>query len=150
LAPSSAQSPPKIFGSWSLDCPADRPRCFLSQIVAVDPEGRQVVLGASVELGPPGAPPMIHFRLTRHVEINPGLGVKVDDAPELRLAISTCAQQACEAAGRLTPFVESLFSTGRVAQIAFIGPEARQVVVPLRLAEFTAAMAALRRAGEAP
>jgi invasion protein IalB len=143
------------FGSWGVNCasprnartsdapPANR-RCIISQIVAADPTARRVILGVTVDLFDSPDVPTIHFRLSPGAKKEAGIGLKIDDGPEFRLPIGSCDQARCEAAGRLTGDVRQAFLSGRVAQIAFIGPDGRQIVAPVALAGFREALEALR------
>lgn len=57
----------EIFGAWSLICPAkteDISKCQISQAVASDPKGQNILLGVSVHFAGMPKMPVIDFRLT--------------------------------------------------------------------------------------
>ena len=140
-------------GSWAMRCapvqgaPAAVTVCSLSQVVAADPAGQRVVLGVTVDLLESPTVPTIRFRLGTATRREAGIGLRIDDGPELRLAIGQCDARRCEAAGRLAPDVLQRLESGRVAQVAFLaGTEARQLTVPVALDGFRDGLAALRAA----
>jgi invasion protein IalB len=141
----------KQFVSWGLSCAvAQDPngnaskRCNISQIVSADPEGKKVVLGVTVDFLDARDVPTMRFRLTPEARKNAGIGIKIDDKPEMRLAIDQCSAKRCEAVGRLTSTVLKMWRTGKVAQLAFIESGGKQVLVPVSLAGFDPALAELR------
>jgi len=140
------------FGSWGYSCAVASDetgraieRCMISQVVAVDPQQRKVVLGLTVGLD--GGVPVLRARFAAHARRAPGVGIKVDDLPGFRLPIDNCDARRCEAVGRMAPPVLKAWLAGKRAQFAFVqeaGKDGKQVVLPLSLAGFPAALAALR------
>lgn len=151
--PPAAMQGEKRFSSWGLSCKGDQAavkeveaaseNCVISQIVAADLKGERVLLGVIVDYLDSPTVPIIHFRFSPSARPAPGIGVKIDAQPEMRLAISNCNAQRCEASGRLVPDVLRLFQAGRVAQVAFIAENDKQVTLPLVLTGFDMALAAL-------
>lgn len=151
-APSQeAGAPQTQAGRWGVVCgptPSGvrrpEPRCAIAQIVAADPAGQKVVLGTTVDFFDSPEVPTIRFRFSADAERNAGLGIKIDNGLEFRLAISGCDAQKCEAFGRLSGPVLNALQKGRLAQVAFISRSSGEVNAPLSLAGFAEALEALR------
>lgn len=139
----------KIYGAWSLMCAGQGGPCQLSQVVARDPSGQQVVLGATVVLAAanPGGPPrpMLEFRMSPDVVQKAGIGLKIGDGPEYRLRMSKCDTRACLASGWLEGDLRKALATSPVAQVAFLMPPKQQLAVPLSLAGFEEGVQALQQ-----
>lgn len=132
------------YGAWSLICsPKPAERCILSQMVATDPQGRQVVLGATVVLE--GNTPRLDLRFSPQAVAEAGLGIKIGDQAEYRLAMSDCSAQTCLASGWLEPPLLSQLQQAPGAQVAYMMPGGRQMLVPLSLQGFQAGLDALRQ-----
>lgn len=152
IAASAAESRPDArFGAWGVTCAVPlidsglgAERCIAAQVVTAGPNRRGVLLGVALDYFDSAGTPTIHFRFAPGAIRNAGIGVKVDDLPSLRLAISDCDARRCEAAGRLTGDIEATLRAGRLAQVAFLGPDRRQIVVPVALNGIGAALDALR------
>lgn len=139
-------------GTWGFSCAvagdgkgAELERCMVSQIVASDPRKRQVVLGLTVDYVDSERVPTLRARFSPHAQRRAGIGIKVDATPDMRLAISDCDVRRCEAVGRLTPQVLGRLRGGKLAQFAFLQQGGAQVVLPVSLNGFGAALAALDR-----
>jgi invasion protein IalB len=147
------QSPvtlPARFSSWSLSCEGTQDvkdltskRCAISQIVTTNPKSAKVLLGVTVDYRDSPSVPTIHFRFSPTARVAPGIGIKIDELAEMRLPISDCNAQRCEASGRLVPDVLKLWQSGRLAQVAFIAENDKQVTLPVSLDGFPMAIAAL-------
>lgn len=138
------------FESWGLSCAvaldargSPLERCMVSQRVAIDPEGQKVVLGVTVDYADSPAVPTMRIRFSARANVKAGIGIKIDERPEMRLAINNCNSRRCESVGRLTPKVLKLWRRGKNAQVAFIEPGGKQVLVPVSLSGFDAALSAL-------
>ena len=123
----------KIFGSWSLVCSES---CALSQVTATDPEGRKVVLGVSVYFPPLASVATIDFRISSAAKIDGGVGLKVDDFPSFKLPISRCDEHVCLARGHLQDPILSQFMSGKLAKIAFLLGDSKQMILPFSLIKF--------------
>lgn len=159
VTPAAAQpaAEPQSFGRWQLQClppgHAARPPmlapgerfCILGQLVTTDEARRQVVLAATVDFAEGADSPALRFRLAPAIRRESGLGLKVDDQPEMRLPITACDQRVCIAAGRLTPEVQARLEAGRAGEVNFMMADGRMLPVPLGLAGFGEGMAALRQ-----
>ncbi|MEN9892218.1 MAG: hypothetical protein RLY78_2513 [Pseudomonadota bacterium] len=141
----------RIFGAWSLACPPGRAPCTLSQVVARDPSGRQVVLGASVVMAvadaKPGARPAprprLEFRMSAAAVREAGVGLKIGNGAEYRLPMGRCLPQACTAGGWLDDGLRRALAGAPAAQVAFLMPPRQQVTVPLALTGLTEGLQAL-------
>ncbi|WP_185965135.1 invasion associated locus B family protein [Glacieibacterium frigidum] len=139
-----APPPAKGTGSWAILCgKAPGAPCVASQAVATDRTGRKVVLGAILVLGKPGQPAQFHLRVAPGIDRNAGFGMKLEDGSELRLPVAACSFKSCEASGRLTPAIRARFTKARNAQVAWRLGTGQQMLVPLDLRGFGAALAAL-------
>lgn len=157
LAPATAQVEvdPGVYGLWGMTCaPAlpgsegvsEQQRCAATQVVAADPSGTRVVMGTTIDYFDSASVPTIRFRFSPDAVPSHGVGVKIDNATELHLPISSCDARACEAFGRLTAEPLAAFRNGRVAQIAFISASAgQQITAPLSLAGLAEALDTLGR-----
>ncbi len=128
-------------------CAAEqKQRCSLSQVVATDPAGKNVLLGVAVDQFDSPTVPTIHFRFSATALRDAGLGMKIDDVATLRLPISDCDRQFCQANGRIDEKLLGLMRAGKVIQVAFLTAERKQVTVPVSLSGFNVAIDALREA----
>ena len=127
----------RLFGSWGLLCFDRKPRvCTLSQAVSTEPRGTQVVLGVAVHVDPGSTRPKISFRMSQLALPSAGLGLKIDQAAEYRLPMSTCDERVCLASGWLNGGLRTALENGTVAQVAFLMQDRKQVLVPLSLKGF--------------
>lgn len=120
-------------------------RCIVSQLVAIDPKGEKVVLGLTVDYADSPTVPTMRIRFSPGANMKAGIGIKIDDNPEMRLVINNCNTQRCESVGRLSSKVLMLWRSGRQAQLAFIEQGGKQMLFPISLAGFDAALSALGR-----
>lgn len=118
---------------------------MISQRIAVDPQGEKVVLGITVDYADSPTVPTMRIRFSAGANMKAGIGIKIDDRPEMRLAINNCNAQRCESVGRLSPKVLKLWRSGKLAQLVFIEQGGKQVLLPVSLAGFDAALSALGR-----
>ena len=146
----AAATLPARFSSWSLSCEGTQDvkdltskRCAISQIVTTNPKSARVLLGVTVDYLDSPVVPTIRFRFSPTARVAPGIGIKIDELAEMRLPINDCNVQRCEASGRLVPDVLKLWRSGRLAQVAFIAENDKQVTLPVSLDGFPIAIAAL-------
>ena len=142
----------KTFSSWGLSCAtAQSPegkqveRCMISQMVTNAPKTGKVLLGVTVDYADSNATPTMRFRFAPGAKQKAGVGIKIDNGPEMRLAINSCNEQRCEAVGRLPADVLKLWRNGKLAQLAFIEQGGKQLLLPISLEGFNEALSALRR-----
>jgi invasion protein IalB len=146
------------FASWGLVCevasdPTGRgsERCSISQSVSLDPGRSKVVLGVVADYLDSPDVPTLRFRLAPTAERRAGIGLKIDDRPEMRLPLDDCNAQRCETAGRLRGEVLKRWREGKAVQLAFIDTASgRQVLLPISLDGFVPALDALTRLQRRP
>jgi invasion protein IalB len=143
------ESTERLFGAWSLICSTHKPpRCGLTQVVATDPAGKQVVLGAAVHPVPELGKLRLEFRVSSAVDPKAGIGMKFQDGPEYRLPMSGCAKQFCTASGLLEGAIREALENGKAVQMAFMMPGPKQALVPLALGGFKEGLLALEAASK--
>ena len=121
-------------------------RCSISQAVSLDPGRTKVVLGVVADYLDSPDVLTLRFRLAPTAERRAGIGLKVDDRPEMRLPLDDCNAQRCEAAGRLRGEALKRWREGKAVQLAFIDTSSgRQVLLPISLDGFVPALNALTR-----
>jgi invasion protein IalB len=133
-----------VFGQWSLSC-GNQGRCLLSQLVAKDPEGKNVVLGASItHLGKNNVPVLI-LRVPGSAYEAGGVGIKVDDNQAVQIRYSTCDKSKCESVIKMDQTLLSEFEGGKQAVIAYALTKQHQMTLPLSLSGFDEAYKALQK-----
>lgn len=132
----------KVFGSWSLVCSQ---HCTLSQATALDPAGRNVVMGVSVYFPREGNKAKIDIRITPDAIEKDGIGIKVDAHPSLRLSMSKCDIRVCLASGFLDEPLLKQMKSGTLAKVAFSRKSQKQILFPLSLVGFQKAFSELER-----
>lgn len=140
------------FSAWGLSCSTARDaagkeaeRCMVSQLVGVDPKHPRVVLGVTVDYLNSATVPTMRLRFAAGAQSKAGIGIRIDNSAEMRLPISNCDARRCEAVGQLTPEVLKVWRNGKLAQLAFIGADGQQVLLPIPLKGFDQALTALSR-----
>lgn len=137
----------QVFGGWGLLCFDRKPKvCTLSQSVAADARGTQVVMGVSVRYPPGSNKPEISFHISRDAMADAGIGLKIDQGAEYRLPMGQCDDRACAANGWLVGDLKAALEDGQVAQVAFFMPGKKQVLAPITLKGFKSGVSALTRA----
>lgn len=149
------QAGPKLvreiaYSYWKLSCAVanntsglPEERCMISQLISTDPLGRKTVLGITVDFIDPSNTPTIRFRFSSEATKTTGVGIKVDNYPEMRLAINNCNAKRCEAIGRLSPDVLKYWRQGKMSQLAFMAPTGKQISIRVPLSGFDAAFSSL-------
>ena len=105
-------------------------------MTATDPEGRKVVLGISVYFPPLATVATIDFRISSAANAEGGIGLKVDDFPSFKLPISRCDERVCQASGYLKEPLLSQLMAGKLAKIAFLLEDSKQMILPFSLIKF--------------
>lgn len=151
VIPASAQSggqlKDKVFGPWSLMCVETKStatQCSLSQVVAKDKRGRDAVLGVSVYLDRSSREPVLEFRFSAAAVKRSGIGFKIDGNRGFRLPISRCDNAACYAVGRIDSTMLAQMKSGKLGRFAYQLPNGAQATLPVMLADFGRALAALQ------
>ncbi|HEV7367710.1 invasion associated locus B family protein [Arenibaculum sp.] len=151
-APAAAQQPPagQRYGDWMLTCPPAPPAaggsgCLLVQRHVAEDTGLDL-LGAAIYFRPGQEQATIQLRVAPQAAQEEPIGLRVDAAARLEIDIGRCTEGYCAAAGTLTPDLLQKFKAGRQAAVDFmIADLGQRLVIPLSLAGFTDAFAALER-----
>lgn len=161
VAPAAVGAAPQAtkeqrFESWGLTCAVARDekgdpseRCMISQVVATDRAQTKVVLGITIDYLDSPSVPTVRFRFSSAAKASAGIGVKIDNQPDMRLAITGCNPERCESVGRMAAPVLKLWRGGKRGQMAFLFQNGKQVLIPFSLSGFRPALSALERAVKA-
>ncbi|ABG42763.1 Invasion associated locus B [Paraglaciecola sp. T6c] len=130
------------FGSWSLLC-GEHGNCSVSQLVAMDPEGTKVLLGANINFSMSNSFPVLMLRMPPNLNKSSGVGIKIDDNNAIQVALSQCTSVACQSVIKIDKTLFAEMRGGRVAKVAFALEKSKQLTLPLSLEGFADAYAAL-------
>lgn len=151
LLPAPAQSDGRlkdqVFGPWSLICveaESKATHCSLSQVVAKDKQGKDAVLGISVYLDRSSREPVLEFRFSAAAVQRSGIGFKIDGNRGFSLPISRCDNSACYAVGKIDSTMLAQMKSGKLGRFAYQLRNGAQVTLPVMLADFGKALAALQ------
>jgi invasion protein IalB len=132
----------ETFGSWSLLC-GDQGNCSVSQLVAMDPEGKKVLLGANINFSMSNSFPVLMLRMPPNLNKTSGVGIKIDDNKAIQVALSQCTSVACQSVIKIDKTLFAEMRDGNLAKIAFALEKGKQLTLPLSLNGFADAYAAL-------
>ncbi|QHJ12423.1 hypothetical protein FX988_02680 [Paraglaciecola mesophila] len=141
LGPAHAQSK-QTFGSWSLLC-GDQGNCSVSQLVAMDPDGKKVLLGANINFSMSNSFPVLMLRMPPNLNKTSGVGIKIDDNKAIQVALSQCTSVACQSVIKIDKTLFAEMRDGKLAKVAFALEKRKQLTLPLSLDGFSDAYAAL-------
>jgi invasion protein IalB len=116
----------------------------MTQLVAKDAAGSQVMLGLSINFAFKSDLGVMIVRLPIALNQKEGLGIKVDDNKPIRLPISNCNEVACQTIVRIDEALLAEFSNGKVAKYAYALKDGKQMILPISLGQFALAYADLR------
>ncbi len=147
LAPAQAiTAREKDYKDWRLRCERqkdeDPERCFIMQIARTQKDGREV-LRIGVRYPEPGKPAMVFLTLPLGVYLPASLHFRIDDGETLKIPIEICLPNGCHTRMALEGALLRNLKSGRQATLVFRDSQQREIVVPISLAGFTAAFAAL-------
>jgi invasion protein IalB len=123
------------FGRWSLIC-GDSGNCSLSQIVASDPAGKNILLGANVNFAVSREFPTLMLRMPPIIYPKSGVGIKVDDNKDIQVAISQCTKIACQSVIKIDDILLEEFKNGKNVQVAIAIKKEKQLTLVLSLDGF--------------
>ena len=132
----------QTFGSWSLLC-GDQGNCSVSQLVAMDPEGKKVLLGANVNFSMSNSFPVLMLRMPPNLNKTSGVGIKIDDNKAIQVALSQCTAVACQSVIKVDKTLFAELRDGKLAKVAFALEKSKQLTLPLSLNGFAEAYTAL-------
>jgi invasion protein IalB len=142
---SYAQPAPATYGAWGVECATENgsQKCLATQIVATDPEGKNVAVGVIVEANAPGELPYITFRFSKMAYVAAGAGLKIDDNEPLRAPITGCDEAVCEVKAQLTENLSTQMRQGKVLIFAYFLDKEKQLSFPVSLDGFTQSLQAI-------
>ena len=148
LAPAHAiTAREKDFQDWRLRCEKksdDEPeRCFIMQIAKTETDKRDV-LRIGVRYPEPDKPAMVFLTLPLGVYLPSGLLLQIDEGETLRIPVEICLPNGCHTRLALNGELLKDLKSGRQAKLAFHDSRQQQITIPVSLAGFTAAFAALK------
>ena len=148
LAPAQAISArEKDYQDWRLRCERksedDPERCFIMQVAKSEAEKREV-LRIGVRYPDPAGPAMVFLTLPLGVYLPAGLLLQVDDGETLQIPVEICLPNGCHTRMALEGALLKRLKAGQQAKLAFHDSRQKQITVPVSLAGFTAALAALK------
>lgn len=126
-----------VFGSWSVSCGTQN--CAMTQMVAKDAAGKEVMLGVSINFAFKSDFGIMIVRLPKIADKEAGLGIKVDENKAIRLPISSCSDIACQTIIKIDQALIDEFSSGKVAKYAYALNNKKQMILPISLDQFAAA-----------
>lgn len=135
----------QVYGAWGVECYSENrtTKCVATQMVATDPEGRNVALGVILEPGQPGGLPLLTFRFTNQAFLPAGAGLKIDEHEPYRAPIAACDEAVCEVRAELAEEMAERMRTGNMLVFAFFLDRDNQISFPVSLNGFTRALAAV-------
>lgn len=137
----------KDFQDWRLRCEREKDedpeRCFIMQIAKTE-KGKREVLRIGVRYPEPDKPAMVFLTLPLGVYLPTGLLLQIDDGETLRIPVEICLPNGCHTRMALEKALLQKLKAGQQAKLAFRDSRQQQINVPVSLAGFTAAFAALQ------
>ncbi len=148
LAPAQALiAREKDYQDWRLRCERqkdeDPERCFIMQI-AKTKEGNRDVLRIGVRYPEPDKPAMVFLTLPLGVYLPTSLRFQIDKGETLKVPLEICLPNGCHTRMALVGELLQSLKNGRQAILTFRDSQQREIIVPISLAGFTAALAALK------
>ncbi|MBT3534881.1 MAG: invasion associated locus B family protein [Rhodospirillaceae bacterium] len=137
----------KDYQDWRLRCERKDDKspenCFIMQIAKSTKEKRDV-LRIGVRYPEPEKPAMVFLTLPLGVYLPTGLQLQIDDGEKLRIPMEICLPNGCHTRMALVGELLKNLKAGQLAQLVFHDSRQQQITVPVSLAGFTAALAALK------
>ncbi len=148
LAPAQAiTAREKDYQDWRLRCERktdnDPERCFIMQIAKTLKDKRDV-LRVGVRYPDPDKPALVFLTLPLGVYLPGGLSLQIDDGETLRIPLEICLKNGCHTRLTLEGTLLKDLKAGQKATLVFFDAQQQQIIVPVSLAGFTAAYAALK------
>ncbi|MGZ8302067.1 MAG: invasion associated locus B family protein [Telluria sp.] len=140
------------FGAWGYSCSISADsrgvraeRCMVSQTTAANVGMHSEMLILIVDFADSDEVPTLRARLPGGAVQESGIGIAIDDRPDMRLTITKCDRDGCYAAGTLAPEILAYWRGGKLARFAYTPRGGKLVVLPIPLAGFDRALDALLR-----
>ncbi|MBL4830328.1 MAG: invasion associated locus B family protein [Aliivibrio sp.] len=142
-AASPAQVQPASYGSWSYDC--TKKPCFISQILMVKKGEQASIAGGLSLLNLPKQQTLLTVRVSALAAQKQGLGIKIDNNKDIRVAIEKCNKTHCEINILADKKLLSEMENGRIIGIFYINKNSqKQVSLPFSLQGFPDAFQQLK------
>ena len=140
------------FKNWMVGCEQiqvlveeqqqEREACYIFQNIALKDSGQRLLHMAVGYLAADGKPAAI-ITLPLGMYLPPGVALNIDEGEPVRLAVQQCTQAGCRAVLALDEALVARMKAGNQARVNFLGPNRKEISVPVSLLGFTAGMNAL-------
>ena len=141
------------FQDWMVGCeqvevvadgqPQERETCYIFQNIALKESGQRLLHIAVGYIAATGEPAAI-ITLPLGVFLPPGVALHIDDAEPLRLPVQQCTAAGCRAVLALDEALVDRLRLGREARVNFVGPNRKEISVPVSLMGLTAGLRSLQ------
>jgi len=131
----------QVFGAWSVSCGPQN--CAMTQVVAKDAAATQVMLGVSISYAFDAKLGTLLVRVPGNINMDAGIGIKVDDNAAIQVPFSQCNTSTCQSAIGIDEILLKELSNGKVAKFAYATKKQQQFVLPISLSKFSEAYGAL-------
>ena len=132
-------------GMWVFECATyggpDSEYCTMQQVLTVN-ETDEVALAVTLAYNPNSGEPVMFAMTPLGVDLAVGMGIKVDDGPQLGVPYTICQEIGCRAAAPLTKPLLASMKAGNTMQVSY-SYRGNRLDVPVSLNGFTAAHSAL-------
>ena len=137
----------KDYQDWRLRCEQksddDPELCFILQIAKSTKENR-AVLRIGVRYPEPNESAMVFLTLPLGIYLPAGLLFQIDEGETLKIPIELCVPNGCHTRIDLVGDLLKSMKAGGRAKLEFHDSRQQRITVPVSLAGFTAALAALK------
>lgn len=137
----------KDYQDWRLRCEQknddDPELCFILQI-AKSAKDKRAVLRIGVRYPEPNKPAMVFLTLPLGIYLPAGLLIQIDGGETLKIPVEICVPNGCHTRIDLVGDLLKKMKAGSRAKLAFHNSSQQRITVPVSLAGFTAALAALQ------
>ena len=137
----------KDYQDWRLRCEQknddDPELCFILQIAKSGKDNR-AVLRIGVRYPEPNKPAMVFLTLPLGIYLPAGLLIQIDEGETLKIPVEICVPNGCHTRIDLVGDLLKNMKVGGQAKLAFYDSSQQRITVPVSLAGFTAALAALK------
>ena len=137
----------KDYQDWRLRCEQknddDPELCFILQIAKSSKDNRSV-LRIGVRYPEPNEPAMVFLTLPLGIYLPAGLLIQIDEGETLKIPVEICVPNGCHTRIDLVGDLLKNMKAGSRAKLTFHDSHQQRIKVPISLAGFTAALAALK------
>ena len=137
----------KDYQDWRLRCEQknddDPELCFILQI-AKNAKNNRAALRIGVRYPEPNKPAMVFLTLPLGIYLPAGLLIQIDEGETLKIPVEICVPNGCHTRIDLVGDLLKSMKAGGRAKLEFHDSRQQRITVPVSLAGFTAALAALK------